>query len=166
MVGFGASPARQQALRVEGKARDSLEVMAAVAEFVQSQPMQHLLLRSRSPDDSSESPKSYMAWLTYRPWSAPSAMTIPQPSSILSPYIGKHLPQKSDLAALLQDLRTALSNAGLDDYERAYAQTWLTRLFTVCEDDTILDEAGELLSLTVPALQTGRHSLTWKTRHS
>lgn len=95
-------------------------------------------------------------------------MTIPQPSSILSPYNGKRLPQKSDLAALLQDLRTALSDSGLDDYERAYAQTWLTRLFTVCDDDIILDEAGELLSLTVPALQTGRYIWICKleTRHS
>ncbi|KAK9895378.1 hypothetical protein P389DRAFT_92570 [Cystobasidium minutum MCA 4210] len=86
-------------------------------------------------------------------------MTVLQPSSLLTPHLARALPANAHLASLLQQLGVALSDPGVDDYERAYAQTWLTRLFTTCGDDDILDRAAELLSMTNSAAekQTNRN---------
>lgn len=87
-------------------------------------------------------------------------MTILQPSSFLPSLRIKG--QQSNTAAVksaLATLRTALDDIQLDDTERSFAQAWLTRLFTISEDDNLLDEAGELLALATQSLQLGIYCL-------
>lgn len=60
------------------------------------------------------------------------------------------LPGVQDLLALLARLKQDLIEQQLDQHERSYAHTWLTRIFGVCDDDTCLDEASTILALTDP----------------
>lgn len=84
-------------------------------------------------------------------------MTILQPSTFLPRVSAKGSSSSAaDLADVLGQLRRALAaTQQLDHYERTYAQTWLTRLFTVCQDDELLDEAGDLLALATNSTLPG-----------
>lgn len=82
-------------------------------------------------------------------------MTIAQPSSFLPPHGRKHA-RYEDLTAPMHQLRMTLSTTELDDYEREYSQKWLKRIFTTCNDTSMLDQVADLLSMLSNGHQNSR----------